>query len=328
MVYAEEGRSGPRRNLGEPMDESEARLTLRVLRRYHDDNPISYPAMIARIHGTVSKYLEGKDPLYPFDRSEIRPDISRSSLHRAVHDQIIPDNTAMKAIHLWIMSIDSCRIDFEREKYRKYLISKEPQVLSVRRLFGHRADIQTVKISQWVGNYALYRPFHLEPKSKAQVNFLKIGTDESDFDCTLNSVFPAPLNPEVKLIGRGKLTPLGKDEAVALMAMNQEFFAGKPDEETQVGNYTLHLNSPERSTGIDGFRGILVASMGPTPSAWPIFAMRLPDGEEIQPHILDREEYRALLPMVRNQLDRGGIYWDENDSPKSLSKGYAKPKEP
>jgi hypothetical protein len=328
MIDAEEGKSGRPRNVGEPMSDGDARLTLRVLRRHREDNPISFSNMSKEIHKTVSAYLEGKDPLFPFDRTEVRPFVSKSSLNRALLDDVIPENAPMKAIHLWIMSIDSCKLEYEREHQREYLQSKEPQVLSVRKLFGHRADMQTVRISPWLGNYALYRPFHLDPKNKAQVNFLKIGADESDFDCTLTSFFPAPLNPETKLVGRGKFTPLGNDHAVALMAMNQEFFAGRPDEDTQVGTYTLHVSDPQRSTGIDGFGGILVASMGPIPSAWPIFAMRLPHDEEIQPHVLDREEYRALLPIIRKQLDRGGVYWDEQDSPKVLSRGYAKPQEP
>jgi hypothetical protein len=323
-----EDKGGRPRRIGEPMNERDAHRALECLRFYLERFPMSYEKISSEV---ASWYLANADDpkkFHPLKPGEVKFQISKSSIARAIAENILPEAASMKILFLWIIPIELCNIEFKIRKFEENLISKEGLVLSARKVFGYFTEMRAVKISPWVGEYALYRPFHLDPRKQVQVNRLSIGSEESEFDCKLTSSFPDMFGDQQENVGIGKLTPLDDSHAIAMMAMNLEYVAGLPGAKPPIGQYTLHFSDPVATDRIKGFRGILVASEGANPSAWPIYAVRQPEGQSVEPHVLDRAEYKALPSVIRQQLDRGGVYWNEKDFPKTLSRGLAKPLEP
>ncbi|AZI37886.1 hypothetical protein [Caenibius tardaugens] len=327
-MSAQEDKGGRPRRTGEPMNERDAHRALECLRGYLERFPMSYEKISGDISTWHSVNADKPEKFAPFSIEDVNFRISRSSVARAIAENILPEPSAMKILFLWIQSIDLCNIEYKTREYEENLLSKEILVLSARKVFGYFTEMRAVKISPWVGDYTLYRPFHLDPRNQVQVNHLKIGSENSDFDCSLTSSFPGMFGKPQENVGMGKLTPLDDTHAVAMMALNLEHVAGLPGFKPPAGQYTLHFSDPVKSDRVDGFRGIMVASEGPNPSAWPIYAVRVPDGQAIEPHVLSRDEYKGLPIIVRKQLDRGGIYWDEPDFPKTLSRAYSKPPQP
>lgn len=327
-MNAKDDKGGRPRRIGEPMNERDAHRALECLRAHIERSPTSYEKISTDISTWYSINVEYPERFSPFNIEEVGFRISRSAVARAVAEDILPEPSAMKLMFLWILSLDLCNIDYRVREFEDNLISKEGLVLSARRVFGYFTEMRAVKISPWVGEYALYRPFHLDPRKQVQVNALKIGSEKSEFDCTLTSSFPGMFGKPQENVGIGKLTPLDDTHAVAMMALNLEYVAGLPGFKPPAGQYTLHFSDPVTSDCMEGFRGIMVASEGPNPSAWPIYAVRVPEGQSVEPHVLSHDEYKALPLIVRKQLDRGSVYWNETDFPKTLSRGYAKPQEP
>lgn len=324
----QEDKGGRPRSIGEPMNERDARRALECLRFYLGRFPMSYEKISTEVSKWYSVNSINPKNLHPFKPDEVRFHISKSAIARAIAEDILPEAASMKILFLWIISINACNIEYKIREFEDNLISKEGLVLSARKVFGYFSEMRAVKISPWVGEFALYRPFHLDPRKQVQVNRLSIGSEASEFDCKLTSSFPDTFGDQQQNVGIGKLTPLDDTHAIAMMAMNLEYVAGLPGAKAPIGQYTLHFSDPIATERIKAFRGILVASEGTNPSAWPIYAVRQPDGQSVEPHVLDRSEYKALPPIIRQQLDRGGVYWNEKDFPKTLSRGLAKPLEP
>jgi hypothetical protein len=93
------------------------------------------------------------------------------------------------------------------------------------------------------------------------------------------------------------------------------------------GHYALHFNVTARddeSGSVTAFTGILTAAIGSTPSSWPMFGRRLSEKDEqaFRSHILEPEEFLTLPKQLKDQIDMGGVHWEKDFAPRSLSRSY------
>lgn len=136
-----------------------------------------------------------------------------------------------------------------------------------------------------------------------------MGSDTSDFDCTLESVVPNPLGGSLENVALGKITSHESGTAFAILSIIDADY--KPGE-APAGSYTIHFHDVHYNRGnVSAFRGIMVASVGNFPSAWPIAGVRNDDLECVTPHILTADEQAALPEGVLQQLRLGGVHWSK-----------------
>lgn len=260
-----------------------------------------------------------------FSKDECNPILDDNMVWRLVKRGNIPNKASLKAIILWILSTNYDKY-FLTQESEEILKSKENDVFHIRNTLGFDSPLKPYHAGSWNGSFKLYQPFHLDPLNRALVSRLDIGLiangndeQESEFACQLVSEFVDDFGDNRKNFATGKVIPCGETRAMAILNVGRNI--------DNNGHYALHFNVTARddeSGTVTAFNGILTAAIGKTPSAWPMFGRRLSekDAPGFRSHILEPEEFLSLPKQLKDQIDMGGVHWEKDFAPRSLSRSY------
>lgn len=274
--------------------------------------------------------LEDEDYV-EFSRQDVDFGAEPSTLSRLSRTNYSTRSRYLKGLYLWF---SKCYGNILKEKQsEERLYRDERQVLRLGDLLGTELDRLSPHFPEaaapFLGTYKLYRPFHGDPLNQIQVSKLTMGSKKSPFTCKIESChFDERLGEDRTIIGLGKFVPNKRNAATAIFQLEN---AAAPEPEYignrgLGGNYILTIHSPEWGTDDHGshlsfFSGIMVATLGnKPPSAWPVFAMAHRSKKKLEPHVLSAAEMADLPQIVPEELSRGGVYWNEQDSPRTFDR--------
>lgn len=274
-----------------------------------------------------------------FDRSEVRFNPEASTLSRLSRLKYSKSSPYIKGLYLWFSKDYGNILKIKQSEEKLY--GDEQQVLRLGDLlgtsFGKLAPHFIEAATKFVGTYKLYRPFHADPLKRIQVSKLIVGSDSSIFTCRLESShFDERLGENRINSAVGKFVSTSDKAATAILYAN-ESSGLEPDYERNSGyggNYIINIHSPEwrsdeKGHHISFFSGIVLATIGnKAPSAWPLFAMAHRSDKDFEPHVLEADEIQKLPPLALAELSRGGVYWNEQDSPHTFDKSAVSPSTP
>lgn len=260
-----------------------------------------------------------------FQVSECDPFLDDNMLWRMVKKGTIPNKNKLKAIILWILNSNYDKY-FLTQESEEILKSKESDVFHIRNALGFDSPLKPYHAGSWQGSFKLYQPFHLDPLNRALVSRLDVGLTAngneeqgSEFACQLVTEFVDDFDDNRKNFATGKVIPCGETRAMAILHVGRNI--------DNHGHYALHFNVTARddeSGSVTAFTGILTAAIGSTPSSWPMFGRRLSekDAQAFRSHILEPEEFLTLPKQLKDQIDMGGVHWEKDFAPRSLSRSY------
>jgi hypothetical protein len=217
------------------------------------------------------------------------------------------NNKYINTMHLFLYNEfpDILEFNFNRVE----MAGRELLVRSVREVFGHDGHFTTDDVRRYVGRYALYRPYHHDPKHSVLAVELAIGHGHFEsgeplgaFDCSVTHRYPEIESDGIREeVSRGKIVKHG-DTATLFMSDDHR------------SHFILYIDYRHGSQVFTRLGGILLArSAGSDPSsAWPFFARRLRDDEDFEP---GPQQLETVPNDAFDHLGRGAIYWKYRDYP-------------
>jgi len=201
-------------------------------------------------------------------------------------------------------SILNSHISEEKMKLREGLVREFRKIL-------HRGDISAGDENMFKGEYALYHPFHLSPKDSVLVWRLSVGTGfgkniKGDkiclgpFDCAAEFNYQR-VGLDANEYYDGKIIKHGDQATIVLSRERGAHFLIHVDHRTKVkGDISAELS------------GIIIAAVDRPATAWPFYARRLIEKEELTSGVIDAKN---VPPEAHEWLQRGAIHWQSRYYP-------------
>jgi len=288
-----------------PLDPVDAVAAIRTLALIRDREGWTYERTAQLLADEAEQ-----EPISPEARelaseADFMPD--DNTVYRALRSGRPPNDPAAKAIILWMSR--AYADEFVTMRLEEHLRQRETLVSALKDALGHGAGLTLDAVRSFAGEYRLYQPFHLKPRTHIMVSRFSIGRDENLFDCMMTSRFTNELGKEREGIVGGKIVPHGT-RLLAIMTS-----AG-----TSRSNFIIHFDGVDHhlnQEAVDSLGGLMIAAAGTeSASAWPVFAERLNEAEEFEPHVIEASNYAELPLPLRDRFDRGAVYWHAKDYPK------------
>lgn len=250
----------------------------------------------------------------PFSLDELDFEADNSTIFRLKSLRNKENSKIIKGLYLWISSnYGNIYRVFESEEI---LRKKLPDIVELRSAFAYSGGYGHPRNTAWRGTFELYRPFHENPKNEIIRSKFVIGNSKHEFECSLESRYKNKHDQDKKFHATGKMVPWTDNSSACILNV------GAHDFYDPSGHYIMQIYGPDRSGDeqniVQSFRGLMISSIGPVPSAWPFYAVRAAD-RNFKPGILTGDEYQSLADEIKDQLDMGAVYWRDKDAPKAIS---------
>lgn len=259
-----------------------------------------------------------EEQVEPFSLDELVFEADNTTIYRLKTLKNKRNSKVIKGLYLWISS--NYGNIYRRCESEEILRKKLPDIVELRSAFAYSGGYGHPRNTAWKGTFELYRPFHENPKNEIIRSKFVIGNSKHEFECSLESQYIDKFDQDKRFDATGKMVPWTENSSACILNV------GAREAYDPAGHYIMQIYGPDRSGDeqniVNRFRGLMISSIGPVPSAWPFFAVRATD-RNFKPGILTADEYQSLAEEIKDQLDMGAVYWRDKDAPKAISQSQA-----